>query len=427
VALLDDIIAQAARQGLYVVLDLHDHLAYRPGPATSVSVNDSQPHQQLLAQTWRMLAAHYAGNPAVLGYDLMHEPPRVPAGASRWHALAQEVVQAVREVDQEHLIFVEGAGFSVASSWLIDNLEPFIVDPVVPARVVYSPHACFDYENVGTYHSEGEAHGPARHWEQYVRERLEPAVTWSRERQVPLYFGEVVVPSVPGWAEVLDYVFRHVFHPLDLSTAIWLVGSGPPPATDGLTAGGHAALSRVLSSYPGRPFLDLSPTVADADRRGTKSEIFADGLVNPWHQSGSWGDVRVDLQNREPVRGGTYSIAVEYGGTWGGLRFSHAFGLDVRCFDRLAFWIFPLSASLDFKIFTNGPLPECREHPTEFRERRNLSDYVRLVSARWQLVEVPLPDIVSRDSPIVTAICFQDTGKPQAVFYLDQVCLLRRG
>ncbi|ETW98260.1 MAG: hypothetical protein ETSY1_19450, partial [Candidatus Entotheonella factor] len=115
--ILNDIIEAAGRTGIYVILDMHDFLKYWSGLSSQVCVNDDVDYQALLRHTWTLLAEHFHENPAVLGYDIMNEPERgVPGACSscNWHTIAQSVVNAIRSVDTNHLIFVEGPNFSLA-------------------------------------------------------------------------------------------------------------------------------------------------------------------------------------------------------------------------------------------------------------------------------------------------------------------------
>jgi endoglucanase len=110
----------AAEQGIYVILDMHDFLKYWPARNRQVCVDASRPHQLLLAHTWRLPAAHFRGEPAVLGYDIMNEPVRMEPGeecsSCHWHGIAQEVLDAFRTVDDKHLARISHR-FSPTRRW----------------------------------------------------------------------------------------------------------------------------------------------------------------------------------------------------------------------------------------------------------------------------------------------------------------------
>ena len=66
---------------------------------------------------WKTIAQRYKDEPAVAGYDLLHEPlPGRTGAAARYKAqlepLYQRITRAIREVDQKHMIILEGADWS---------------------------------------------------------------------------------------------------------------------------------------------------------------------------------------------------------------------------------------------------------------------------------------------------------------------------
>ncbi len=429
VAMVDDVVAAASRQGLYVILDMHDFLKYWSGRSAQVEINDSVPHQELLARTWQLLAGHYAAEPAVLGFDLMNEPIREGAGSSNWHAIAQFVVDAIRSVDENHLIIVEGPNYSLASSWPVDNPGAFITDTIAPPRIVYSPHIYVDRNNDSLYDQPGEQDGPVGLAEYYVRDRLMPAIDWSIEHDVPILIGELGVPCTTEWAGLLDGMYEMFFDPLEISTAAWQyieMDRWPYLPVPELNLAGCNSLLDALAAHPGGPYVERS----EFSPRPGDSLIYDEPLgepyeaspVNPW-QDGSWNSVGVDFAATGPVFQGDHSIRVDYQGDWGGLKFVHAFGIDTARFATLTFQIYATSSDLDFKIFTTGPLPGSAEYPPIYDNRASLSDYVTVSPGQWQLVEIPLWDIVDPAESTITGIAFQDDNNPDAPFYLDVVRL----
>jgi len=343
------------------------------------------------------------------------------------------VVDAIRAVDVNHLIFVEGPNYSLASHWPVDNPAPFITDTLSPAKIDYSPHVYFDYGNDSQYDGAGEDVGPMEHWEYYVRDRLVAAMDWSIEYDVPLLFGEMGVPCTTEWAAVLDYAFEQFFDPLEVSTAAWQyidTARWPYLPAPELNLAECETLMEVLSDHPGGVYEQSAELVA----LPPDSLIYDDVRVNPWHEGARyWGDATVDFASADQVHDGARAISVEFGGDFGGVKFIHSFGIDTSRFRKLSFWIYPTSANLDFRLFSTGPLPDSGEFPAVYGSRRDVSYYVPggLVPGRWQLVEVPLQDpvdssksLVDPDEPVITGIAFQNDGTPAAVFYLDEVRLI---
>jgi endoglycosylceramidase len=63
--------------------------------------------QERYAAAWRFVAARFAGNPSVLGYDLFNEPWPGHTTEKQIATLYTKVIPAIRSVDREHLIFYE--------------------------------------------------------------------------------------------------------------------------------------------------------------------------------------------------------------------------------------------------------------------------------------------------------------------------------
>src|ERR1019366_4857521 len=84
----------------------------------------------------------------VVGYDIMNEPNNLPS-PDTWPAAAQAAVNAIRAVDMNTTIYVEGDHWSTAFNWLTYNANLHITDPA--NNLVYEAHAYFDSNGSGAY------------------------------------------------------------------------------------------------------------------------------------------------------------------------------------------------------------------------------------------------------------------------------------
>ncbi|MFN8611096.1 MAG: cellulase family glycosylhydrolase [Vulcanimicrobiota bacterium] len=128
---LDWLIEECRRLNLWVLPDLHA----APGGQTGDNIDDGASYpwlfespeaRRLACQLWQELALRYYDEPTVLGWELLNEPiPNWP-GYSELHPRLDEVYRelgaAIREVDQRHLLFLDGAEWatnftSVSSQW----------------------------------------------------------------------------------------------------------------------------------------------------------------------------------------------------------------------------------------------------------------------------------------------------------------------
>jgi hypothetical protein len=119
--LIDRLVDWCAHYGLYVILDLHG----APGGQTGANIDDSAhdfpelfrdaASRAATIALWKMLAERYRESETVLGYDLLNEPLAPPfRDQFLWDLenLQRELTGAIREVDQRHIIIVEGAVWS---------------------------------------------------------------------------------------------------------------------------------------------------------------------------------------------------------------------------------------------------------------------------------------------------------------------------
>src|ERR1017187_754335 len=126
--ILDNLIKWSKRYGIYVILDMHG----APGGQTGQNIDDSatdQPelfmdkkYQDRLLNLWVKIASRYKDEPAVAAYDLLNEPLPERTGAApkykqQLEPLYLRLTEAVRKVDQKHIIIVEGADW--ANDWSV--------------------------------------------------------------------------------------------------------------------------------------------------------------------------------------------------------------------------------------------------------------------------------------------------------------------
>ena len=126
--LLDNLVHWCRRNGVYVIIDMHA----APGGQTGQNIDDSaddQPelfmnpaNQDRLVALWMKLATRYRDDPTVAAYDLLNEPlPERTGAAAKFkrelEPLYKRITQAIRAVDQKHMITVEGANW--ANDWSV--------------------------------------------------------------------------------------------------------------------------------------------------------------------------------------------------------------------------------------------------------------------------------------------------------------------
>ena len=111
---LDWFVEHCARRGMYVILDLHGAYGSQNGKHHSGNMGDgdglygSAQNRARTLKLWRGIAAHYKGNPAVAGYDLLNEPENTTGhtGKAQWEYY-DLLYKAVRAEEPGHILLIE--------------------------------------------------------------------------------------------------------------------------------------------------------------------------------------------------------------------------------------------------------------------------------------------------------------------------------
>jgi hypothetical protein len=107
---LDRHIDLAHKHRLYLIFQFFDVEGAQFVPIKDVPFdyriwNDAQ-LQDRFVRLWRAIAERYKDESRIVGYSLFCEPV-VSKGVEEWAGLAQRTIKAIREVDHNHIVFVE--------------------------------------------------------------------------------------------------------------------------------------------------------------------------------------------------------------------------------------------------------------------------------------------------------------------------------
>lgn len=151
IEVMDEVIAEAGRQGLMIILD--NHSLANDGYMYDLWFDQGGYTEDDWIDNWRMIATRYRDADHVVAFDLKNEPHgRATWGdgaATDWRLAAERAGNAILEISPDKLIVVEGiegpveGGQVLQINWWGGNLEGVLKNPVrlsVPNRLVYSPH-----------------------------------------------------------------------------------------------------------------------------------------------------------------------------------------------------------------------------------------------------------------------------------------------
>lgn len=145
-ALTDSLISWCRANQMYVILDLH---AAPGGQGNDLNISDRDPSKPSLWQSgenrkktialWHQIAARYADDTTVAGYDILNEPnwgfedtlqdrnglkekKNIPL-----KQLLEDITAAIREADKNHIIIIEGNGWGNNYNGLLGPWDPNMV------------------------------------------------------------------------------------------------------------------------------------------------------------------------------------------------------------------------------------------------------------------------------------------------------------
>lgn len=166
--LTDKVLAWCEKHEIYLILDLHaapggqgDDANISDYDTSKPSLWESSANRDKTVALWRKLAERYTDEPWIGGYDLINEPNRdLGPGNRPLKELYNRIITAIREVDRNHILFIEGNWFANDHS----GLWPFKDD-----NIALSFH---------------------RYWCDNSVESIQPYLDLRDQYHVPLYMGE---------------------------------------------------------------------------------------------------------------------------------------------------------------------------------------------------------------------------------------------
>jgi endoglucanase len=101
---MDWVIDQALSRDLAVIIDLHHYVELMKSPSSQAD---------RLVGIWRQIATRYRGLPPAVVYEILNEPTD-NLTAEVWNPILQGAVRAIREIDPERILIIEGAHWGSA-------------------------------------------------------------------------------------------------------------------------------------------------------------------------------------------------------------------------------------------------------------------------------------------------------------------------
>jgi endoglucanase len=184
---------------------------------------------------WQKMAQHYKGNKGIYGLALCNEPHDMSAnGLSstyNWMAAAQEAIDAIREVDMNVPIIVNGCDYGASYGWTSWNRSYILKDLVDPGNnLLYEAHCYLDQNGTGIYANDtNRTLTPNQRGPVY----LKPFVDWLRANSKRGIIGEMGVPPNRGatpdqyWLDCFDAALDYIRSNEDVLLSFQYHAAGP--------------------------------------------------------------------------------------------------------------------------------------------------------------------------------------------------------
>lgn len=357
-AFIDSLLAWCKSNELYLILDMH----CAPGGQNSDNISDSpenggaelwtQPeNQEHLVTLWREIALRYKSEDWIGGYDFINEPV-MPDGYDNFdlRALYVRIKNAVREVDTNHMLFIEG-------NWYATDFNE--LPPPFDGNMVYAFHKYWNEPNVSSINQylqirnqwgvplwlgeSGENSNPWFYQTIALMEDNNIGWNWWTHKKVDTHTSPYSVPGTEKYNQILEYWRGNAERPdpefakdalLEFASKFALDSCWYRP--DVLAA----IVDRESASQP-KPYTELTVpgTILGADYDiGMQGMAYSDAeyiktrwdVDQPWNKGYEYRNDGVDINDvtykNEPtyaigfIEGGewtTYTLNIPYAGTYG--------------------------------------------------------------------------------------------------------------
>jgi len=138
-ARMDWVVDQALSRDLAVIIDVHHYVEIMKAPAA---------HADRLVGIWQQIATRYRGMPAAVVYEILNEPTD-KLTPDVWNPILKRVYQAIRAIDPDRTIILEGAFWASAQNlrdtmWVPDG-DRHVIGSFHMYAPMYFTHQAFGW------------------------------------------------------------------------------------------------------------------------------------------------------------------------------------------------------------------------------------------------------------------------------------------
>ncbi|NOZ47448.1 MAG: cellulase family glycosylhydrolase [Chlorobi bacterium] len=150
---LDSVVQWAKNHNIYLIISMRQspgghNSSPHSGNGGLNELWSNTNYQQRIASLWRNIAQRYANEPIIAGYDLLNEP-EAPDSTSL-NNVYQSIIDSIRSIDTNHIIFLEGNLWAQYTDWIDPNLNTNLA-----LSIHYYLPSSYAVDGIGTYPDAG--------------------------------------------------------------------------------------------------------------------------------------------------------------------------------------------------------------------------------------------------------------------------------
>lgn len=199
-------------RGLKVVLSMQNFGRYSKNGVEYI-IGCTTVTRDHFKDVWYRIADALKNKNNRFGYDIMNEPHDMLSSCP-WPILAQDAINAIREVDTHATLLINGDSYANSEKWALvnENLKD-LFDP--NDKIIYEAHCFFDKDYSGTYVASCgdylQVYEECEATEFRGVDLVKPFVDWLDKYHKVGFIGEYGIPDKdPRWLKVLDNFLAYI-------------------------------------------------------------------------------------------------------------------------------------------------------------------------------------------------------------------------
>ena len=240
----------AKENGMYLIVNMHYPQGGYQSNGEGLELFEKKSNQKRLAALWNAIAKEFAEESTILGWGIVNEPVPLYDGKSAesslktWEELANNLVDAIRKADKNHIIFVEKANGikDLEGNWYGTDLEHYYPE-IKDGNFAYEAHF---YEPLWYTHQ---------------------GTNWTENKFSDSIYPDENTGKMAG--NVTWYSYQKDIQPINYSTETWIDFEAPPVKTTGPEISSVAAVVQAENLMDtGKVYVD-NVVIEEYDRDNT--------------------------------------------------------------------------------------------------------------------------------------------------------------